>query len=48
MLRALLLLLAGEALALYGLWLAWAPLSYVAAGGQLVAYALSRETGDDA
>jgi hypothetical protein len=48
MLRALLLLLVGEGLALYGLWLAWPPLAFMAAGAQLVAAALARETGDSA
>ena len=35
-------LLAGEGLALSGLWMAWPPLALVVAGGQLVAYSLLR------
>lgn len=45
MLRALLLLLVGESLALYGLWSAWAPLAYMAAGAQLVAGAWLYDDG---
>lgn len=44
--RALLMLLVGEALLLYGLWLAWQPLSFIAAGLQLVAAALLTEAGE--
>lgn len=39
------LLVPGEALLLYGLWLAWLPLAFMAAGGQLLALALTREVG---
>lgn len=39
-------LLIGEALLLYGLWLAWPPLALIVAGCQLVAAALLTEAGD--
>ncbi len=45
MLRAVCALLAGEALILFGLWVAWPPLAYIAAGAQLMALALTREAG---
>lgn len=48
MLRALLLLLAGEGLLLYGLWLAWAPLAFVAAGTQLAVGAWLYDDGKPA
>lgn len=48
MLRALSLLLAGEGLALYGLWLAWPPLAFVAAGAQVAGWAILSDTGEDA
>jgi hypothetical protein len=44
--RLLSALLIGEALLLYGLWLAWEPLALVIAGCQLVAAALLTEAGD--
>lgn len=43
MLRTLAALVAGEALLLAGLWLAWPPLAPVVAGVQLVAVALLHE-----
>lgn len=43
---ALLGLLAGEVLALVGLWLIWPPLAFLAAGGQLIAYGLLKEAGE--
>lgn len=46
--RAALALLLGESLVLVGLWLAWPPLAFVVAGGQLVAASLMSETGGDA
>lgn len=40
-------LLAAVALVLYGLWLAWAPLAFVAAGLAVGAASLQREVGGD-
>ena len=48
MLRSLLticLLVAGATLVVYGLYLAWPPLAYVAAGALLLAFSLTREAG---
>ena len=41
-------LLSGEALVLVGLWMAWPPLALLAAGLQLVGYALMRNEEPDA
>lgn len=43
--RALVALAAGELLLMAGLWAAWPPAAPLAAGGQLVAWALLSEGG---
>ena len=48
MLRSASALLVGEVLTLVGLWLAWPPLAFVAAGVQGIAWGVLRETGDGA
>lgn len=48
MLRGLLLLLVGESLLLYGLYLAWFPLSLIVAGGQIVGLGLAFDAPEKA